>query len=215
MQKAAKLTRLIPIIVVTVLLWAPLYPVLAEDSSSSANNTSARVGARLSLLDQRKADITQRIEQFREKIGSREAQLKDRLAKFRDQEKAKIAERVSENLNKINKNRTDEMGKHLDTLSDILGRVELRASGSATSSGVQSSIASASAAISAAHNAVNTQSQIDYTIAATSESGLNGEVKAKRDQLLKDLGGVRKAVLDARQAVINAIRATAQNKGSN
>lgn len=210
MKRPAKLSRLVPVIIVAVVLWAPLYPVLAEDSSPSATDHRPllRTDLRLGQLTANQTDISQRIQQFRDRIASREALLKGRLDKFKDQTLATIAGRVSGNLNSINKNRTDEMIKHLDTLSTILGKVSQRATSTASASAsVQSSIASASAAITTARNTVNAQSQVDYTISATSETGIKGEVQADRNKLLKDLNAARTAVLDARQAVINAIKA--------
>jgi hypothetical protein len=224
--------KLAPFLVVAafILIWAPLYPVLAEDGhiasrsgeplrptlfhTTLAKDASGSAGKNTFFLHlNRSSDFADKIEQFRIKIASREAQLKAKLDKFKDQHRSELALKVSSNLNKINKNRTDSMGKHLDTLSDILGKVQDRASGSASESGVQAAIASASASITSARDAVNAQAQKDYTINATSEASLQSEVKTERNMLLKDLTSVKQLVMTAKQSVVAAIRATAHVQG--
>ena len=217
MKSSAQIKLLFPTAVLTIMLWSPMYPVLALENtatSSTGINRNNRLDIRQAQLEQRKIEMAQRFDQARVRIASREAELRDRLAKFQDQRKAQITQKVSENLNRINKNRTDEMKKHLETLSGILGKVETRASSSATTSTtLATAVASASDAISNAQSAVANQASKDYTINATSEATLRADVKVKRDQLFSDLTAVRQQVISSREAVANAIKTLLASKG--
>ena len=65
---------------------------------------------------------------------------------------------------------------------------------------------SARKAIATASAALNIQSQKDYTIQVTTESRIKFDAQKQRDLLHNDLVAIRKMVIDAKQAVANAIR---------
>lgn len=172
-----------------------LYPIYAKDSSPSS-----RFERRLEKIDAKRD---------KERIASRAASLKEKLSKFRDKRKAAIAERVNDNLNKINERRTDAMLRHLNRMSEILAKISGRVS-QATSSGqvlteAQTAITDAQSAIDSAKEAVKAQAEKDYTIEATAEARIRDESKAKRDSLHQDLKAVHDLVVAARKAVANAI----------
>ena len=68
----------------------------------------------------------ERISTIKDKIATREAAMMRKLASFKDRKKAETAERVSENLNKINEKQTAAMLKHLDKMSAMLAKMEKR-----------------------------------------------------------------------------------------
>jgi len=174
-------------------------------AADPSGTTSARRVEKINITN-----IEKNIATMREKLASKEAALKLKLQTFRDQKKATAAARISTNLNQINQKQTTQMQKHLDTMTSILDRLETRvnqptsdikdpASAKAAIASVRETIATASAAVSA-------QAQKDYTIQVTSESRIGIDAKAQRDKLRTDILVLRKAVIDAKQAVANAIR---------
>ncbi len=147
------------------------------------------------------------LKELKDRIASKEAQLKTKLKVFKDKKKAEITERVSGNLNTININRTAEMTRNLQKMSELLTKVENKASSSQNAASASAVIANAKTAIATAEAAVITQSQKDYTVQATTESKIRVDVKSSRDQLFTDLTAARKLVLDAREALVNAVMA--------
>lgn len=155
---------------------------------------------------QKRQALDQKIAAGKDKLATREAALKAKLEKFKDQRKAKVAERISANLTTINQNQTRLMQSHLTTMLTILEKFGRRTSGtSAAILTARSTIASASAAVSA-------QAQKDYTLAVSSESKIKTDAKAQREKLHTELFELKKLVRDAKKAVSDAIR-TAKSGG--
>lgn len=193
------MNKLLPIfITIFVLLLSP--NVFAQDASSKA----ATVTPREKLL-QNKEQIAKKIENRQEIIASKAAQLKLKIQAFKDQRKAERVQRISDNLNKINTNRTEQMSKNLEIMTDILNK--LGSSGGQTSS--------ASAAITNAKTAVTVQAQKDYTIQVTTEAKAKIDAKATYDQLATDLQTTRKLVIAAKQSLMEAIQAARPLEGPN
>lgn len=164
-------------------------PTFAQDSSTqrlSIENKRLEMASKSSM-------VRQKIENVRTKIASREASVKLKLAKFKDQQKAAVAERVNTNLNKINQNQTDQMLKHLDKMLILLDKLADDNQGSR-------------ALIESAKTAVEAQAQKDYTITVTTETKIRADAQAKRNQLHKDINAVRSLVIEAKQSVSNAVR---------
>lgn len=166
--------------------------------------------------DVKRGNVRDKLAATRERIASKEAVLKARLEQFRDQKKAEITERVSNNLNRINEKHTQMMLKFLDRASVILGKLEVRVSSGASdikdAEVAKGAIASAKDVIASASAAVNAQAEKDYTIEVTSESRVKTDAQASRKLLHDDLQAVRKIVIDAKQAVANAIRVAKSGK---
>jgi len=196
------------------------YPTFAINTPSTAVMPIIRKGATASgatgtgvikqRLETRKENIEDRITAMREKLASRAAALKTKLQTFKDQRKAVVAERVNTNLNNINQNQTAQMQKHLNTMSEILDKLEARVNKGTPDikdpAKAKTAIAAARATISTASAAVSAQAAKDYTIQVTSEGKIRIDAKTQRDNLHKDLLATRKTVQDAKQAVANAVR---------
>lgn len=223
------------IITLTLLLSAT--PVLAIDSTQTANPRSTlqqRVDNRIQKVDTRIAQKETNIQQrrlaeaskaamFRQKledkklmIASHEAEVKAKIQAFRDKQKAEVATRVNTNLNKINQNQTEGMLKHLDLMSQLLDKLVDRINSNSPDikdpSLANQAVADAREAIDKARTAVQAQAQKDYTISVTTEAQIRKDAQSKRDQLYKDIMGVRKLVIDAKQAVSNAVRVAKSGK---
>lgn len=200
------LSKLSAILVLLSLLLIAAYPVWAQDAT--------RAGA--AKKEQVKDRVEVRKETLKERIATREAALKAKLEKFRDKQKAQKAERINTTLTKINKNQTEQMLKHLSRMSVILNKLENRVNKGSPevkdATVAKTAIADAKAAIASATAAVKAQSEKDYTLQVSSESAVRKDAQKKRTELHADLLAVRKLVIDAKQAVANAIRVAKSGK---
>lgn len=202
MIKTLTLPKVISSLIALVLMLSLSYAVLAKDSPASPAG--------------KKVEIKQKIENKKAQIATREAALKAKLQSFKDQKKATAAARISENLNKINDRKTEQMLKHLDKMTSILNKLEARVNQNRPDikdpTKARQAIASASAAIASASAAVADQAQKDYTLQVSSESKVKDDAKAARNRLHTDLKAVRQLVIDAKQAVAAAIRVAKSGK---
>lgn len=189
------------------LLAASSYPVFAKDSTNAATIKRPIVAQRLTTEIQK---LENKMEDLRIRQASREAVLKTKLEAFKDQKKATISARVSANLNQINQNQTAQMQRHLDLMSSILDKLEARVNKSTSDIKnpveAKKAIDSTRQAIATASAAVTAQAQKDYTIQVTSEGRIKLDVQTMRNKLHTDILSMRKAVIDVKQAVANAIR---------
>ncbi len=203
--------KLLPLFIFLAILLTPLYPVYAVDSTDSGATRPLKT-AKERLDQQKMMKMTTKVDN----IASREAQLKlkkdqlkAKLDTFKDQRKANVVERINDNLARINKNRTDQMGARLDRLSNILTRAETRIQQSTLTETdklkVNESIATASASITAAKAAVDVQAAKDYTIKVTTESAVKADSMIARDTLKNDLDATHEQVKAARIDVSDVI----------
>lgn len=208
------------IIVTISLLTASAYPAFAEERSSSTGTDAVKQNALINAagvkpnkqlgIGGRPEKVEDVIATMKEKLASKTAALKTKLAAFKDQKKASIAERVNTKLNALNQNQTTQMQKHLDTMTSILDKLETRVNNSSPDIknpvAAKSAITSARYVIATASAAVSAQAQKDYTIQATSETRIKTEAQTQRDKLHTDFLTLRKTVIDAKQAVVNVVR---------
>lgn len=185
----ARLVRAAIIFVLFSFILALAYPVWAQDATRPA---------------------TTRREVIKERISTREATLRAKLDTFRDKKKATAAARISDNLNKINAKQIEQMLKHLDKMTVILNRLEARVNQGRPDIKDQAlarvAISDARQAIATATAAVRAQAAKDYTLQVSQEAMVRVDAKKMRDALHADLRSMRKLVIDAKQAVVNAIR---------
>ena len=109
-----------------------------------------------------------------------------KLKTIRDEKKRAIVERLDTRFNEVNAKRTSEMGKHLDKMTEILGRV--------------------SPEIQTARDANTAQAAKVYTITISTEKNLKIDVGKVRSQLEADLKAVHELVVAARTAVRAVIK---------
>lgn len=191
-------------LVLTLLLVIFATVVLAEDATGTTTTRPQRLKE---IVEVRRENVENRIANIKEKFATREAALKARLETFKNKQKAQIAERVSTNLNKINQNQTDIMTKHLERMSQLLDKLENR-----NPQAARTGIARARDAIASASAAVNVQADKDYTLQLTTESKIRADSQNQRQKLHDDLKAVRLLVIEAKQAVGNAIRTAKSGK---
>jgi len=190
--------------------------VLLLPSAVFAQVKSATPSARIPAVEKRMAQQAliqdkqaSKAGEVRQKIASRAATLKDKLAVFKDKRKASAVERISTNLTNVNQRRTSQMMQHVDTLTGILTKAEERV---VTAQGAGNDVLAISAelglsktALANAKLAVDVQSKKTYEIQVASESGIRADAKESRDMLHADLKATHGLVKEARRALINAL----------
>lgn len=196
------------IFITTVLCLAFAIPAMAL-----ANSHPERVRTQVKI--EREA-VKKRIETAREEakknIEARHAELKDKISKLRNEKKKQVATRLDEQLARLNEKWTNHFNNILVRLSEILSKVELRADKAQAAgkdvSAVRTAIVNAKNAIATARTAVETQAKKTYTATFSSEKELHAAFKAVKEQLRKDLFGLRDgAMKSAREVVHNAHQA--------
>lgn len=209
------------VIVSLILMTGSVFAIRESTPPGKTINLQDKINTRVEKLENklasREAKIAAKMEDVRAKIASKEALLKSKLSAFRDQKKATAAARISTNLNKINENQTSQMQKRLERMSVILDKLQDRvASGKPdikNTTGATTAIADAIAKIASASSEVGKQAEKDYTIQVTTESRIRIDAKRQRDLLHTDLQTIRKLVIEAKQAVANAIRTAKSGQG--
>ncbi|MBI2033406.1 MAG: hypothetical protein HYT10_03025 [Candidatus Levybacteria bacterium] len=171
----------------------------------------AQSGKTKQLLQKESRTFT-KLENRQEKLATKEAALKERLAEFKDKKKATKILRVSANLSHINKQRIANFTLLLGQMDSIIKRLQTYVS-SASASGkdvstAQQAITAAETALTNAKTAVEIQSLKDYTITVTDEEKVIEEAKEARDKLKSDLETTHESIKQARTAVVEAIKTT-------
>ena len=151
-------------------------------------------------------------EEVKKTVEARQTELKDKISKLRDKKKRQIVTRLDEQMARLNIQWTNHFSNVLNRLLEILGKIELRTTKAETSgkdvTAVKTAIQNAKAAIETARTAVETQAKKTYIAIFSSETGLGAAFKAVREQLRKDLFGLRDgAMKSAREAVQNSLQA--------
>ena len=151
-------------------------------------------------------------EEVKKTVEARQTELKDKISKLRDKKKRQIVTRLDEQMARLNIQWTDHFSNVLNRLLEILGKIELRTTKAETSgkdvTAVKTAIQNAKAAIETARTAVETQAKKTYIATFSSETGLGAAFKVVREQLRKDLFGLRDgAMKSAREAVQNSLQA--------
>lgn len=147
----------------------------------------------------------------REKAKAAREEFKQKIQKVKDEKKRMAAERLEEQLNKLNKRWTDHFSNVLNHLENVLAKIEIRiqkaqANGRDVTT-VKAAVEKARVAIKAARDAVAVQAAKVYTVKFESEDKLRAVFQTAKEQLHRDLTSLRDgAMKDAKQAVQDAIQ---------
>ena len=199
-------------LVLSLFLFAAFTTTLAQVPSNTAPKlprSTDRIEKMEVKAASREAKILNNLENKEQKIASRAAMFEQKIATFRNKQKATIAQRINLTLATINQNRTQAMTNRLSLMSEILAKLESRvniaSSNGADVSKATEAISAAKTAIQVAEAALAAQSQKDYTIVVSTEAGIGQDAKSSRNSLLTDLKTTQSLITAARQAVANAI----------
>jgi len=130
---------------------------------------------------------------------------KDKLAQIKDARKQTLVNKIDTRIETINTNRTQAMSKSLTQLSAILDRVVSK-SATLTPAPTMDKVTLAKEKLSAAQTAVTAQAAKQYVISITNDSTLKTDVMTTLTTFRTDITATHKTVLDAKQAVIDAIK---------
>lgn len=197
------------------------------------NLATSTIQQKLENLQKKADEMRQNLEKIRNEAQARIKQQKEKLEEkineIRDKQKQKMAQQIEKQLDHLNQIWTEHFTNVLNRLEAILEKIKTRADKAAANgqdiSEVDAAIKKAEAAIAAARTAVETQAKKTYTadltainsgIATTTTpagqdqliKNLRAQFKALREQLMKDLFGLRDGVIkDSRKAVHDAFQA--------
>ncbi len=150
-------------------------------------------------------------------IEAKRADLQKKIQAIKDAKKQAALQRIQNEIDRINKSRTDHYTAVTDQIEKVLNRITSRTDKAAAKgldvSSVRTAIDAAKTAIAAARAAIATQAAKTYTLTITTQVKLRADVKATRDQIHSDLMKVQNLVKAARQAVQNAATMLAQLHG--
>lgn len=182
---------------------------LEQKIASNAARLEKKLENKEQMIASKEAMLANRLEQVRTKIASREAAFTEKIAKFKNRERADLASKINLNLNLINQNRTTAMSNNITKMSEILTRLQNKVT-EIGATGVDVSVANtaiqqAQTAIASAQASVTTQSEQDYNIVVTSETNIGTDAQTTRNKLITDLNATFQQVQAARTAVANAI----------
>lgn len=163
-------------------------------------------------MDELKKSRTQAMETIREnrelmlkKIETYRENLKEELAKLKDQNRARIVVGVDEKIADLNQRMVDHYTNVVDQLENVLERINKRAQDDADDgldiSSVTTAISKATDAIKKAREAIEEQSQKIYEINITTDAKLKADVGETRQALQNDLKKVRDVIITAKVAV--------------
>lgn len=232
--------KILPILIATAAFLTPLYPVYAQsDDSMMTPPANTRPGSAMQGPANRPLMATapgtlmvpnpglgmdptmaSKMADLKERLATRSAALKQKLARFKDKAKATRVESISENLNTVNANVTSALEKNLSNIETSLQKLKAKAAAAASAgkdvTSLNSDIAKVEAEWSEASDALNTQITKDYTITVNSESTVKADAQAARNTLRTDLVATHTAIKEARDALANAVKnALSLMEGSN
>lgn len=215
------------ILITAVLCLVFAFSVMAQTNAPLRQNIRTQVKTESEAIKAKRTELNtqlkneretakKRIEAVREEAKKaaekKHAELKDKISKLRDEKKKQIATRLDEQMARLNVQWINHFNNTLNRLSEILSKVELRADKAGANgkdvAAVRTAIQNAKSAITTARNAVETQAKKTYTATFTSEGKLGAAFKAVKEQLHKDLFGLRDGTMkSAREAVQNSLQA--------
>ena len=146
--------------------------------------------------------LENRLEKREEQVVAQQqkrAEFQEKIKAIKDQNKAKIAERINNQLEQINQRAITHFNNVLTRLTALLDKLEAKATN-------KEIVAGARSAIEAARTAVEEQSNKTYVIEFTEESGLKVGASAAKTNLKTDLKAVKDKVMAAREAVVVVLK---------
>jgi len=195
--------------VVTAAYLTPLYPVYAQGKVPlRAVKGATQSGVIPPVMMQNANGVSDQMLARKEQMASKAAELRLKLQKFKDRNKAKRVENINDNLNNVNTKITDEMQKNLTRISEIVAKLkawaaEQEAAGKDVSA-IKTAITNIESQWTDANVSVTSQADKDYTIAVNSETTVRTDAMTARNNLRTDLNALHAKILSVRQSLISA-----------
>lgn len=192
--------------------------LIEEKKEARINKIEEKAQARKEFLETRRENFLEKIQSRREQASAaaklRRETFKKKVEALKDERKKLAVERIDERLETVNENRTNRFTQVIDKLQDILDRVSKKAEGLKTAGKdttvLDKAIQDAQKAIDLAKASVTTQAGKTYILEVPNETVLKVSVGATVSKFRKDLAITHKTVVNARQAVHQAVRELAR-----
>lgn len=207
--------------------------LISPKTKIPANFSTTTAKERMEAAQKRASEAVKNLEKIREqtkiKIQEAREKIQQKVTEIRDKQKQKLAEQIVNQLERLNKVWTDHFTNVLNHLDAVLQKIKTRADKTSANnqdvSVVNAAAQAAETAISNARSAIETQAKKTYTIDLTAVNSdiattttaigqnqliinLRAQFKTLRDQLKKDLFGLRDGLIkDARTAVQSTLQA--------
>lgn len=201
--------KILPILITATVLLTPLYPIYAQGGATP--EVDARImPIQASGAGAFKSPLSDQVMARKEKMATRAAELKAKLARFKDKAKAKRVENLNNNLNTVNTNLTTAMQNNLQKISEALGKLKTRAAEAEATgkdiSSIKDDIAAVESSWAAADAAVKAQMEKDYTVVVNTESTIKADAQSARNTLRTDLKVVHDSVVETRKSLVDAVK---------
>lgn len=194
-------------------------PVFAQETSTITQTptTTSSPSARQTIRNNEKTAVRdafkERLDAAKIKYQTQREALMKKLEGLKDEKKKAIIEKISDKIAAINERRTTIMSSALKQLTTHLDRVQTKITeakgNNINTSSAKTALASAKQAITSAETAVTLQAGKTYTINVTTDEKARAAVGATLKLLETDLLATHQKVVNARLAVMNAVRALA------
>lgn len=177
-----------------------------RDSQAAKSQLQDTMVERKALIQAKRLEVQTKVKEAR-------AIYKSKIEAIRDGKKKLVVERIDSKTETVNNKATDRMLGVLDKLESILKNITekvsaAKAKGYNTAS-VELAIQDAKSVIDSAKTILTEQAAKSYVL-EVDESALRQTVGSTVSQLRLDLQASHKAVIDAKQAVMNAVRELAK-----
>lgn len=200
--------KILPIILAAAVYLTPMYPVYAQPAVRPLKAATSGAAFVPPVMMQNANGISDQMLVRKEQMASKAAELRLKLQKFRDRNKAKKVENINDNLNRVNTNVTAEMQRNLAKMSEIVAKLkawiaEQEAAGKDVSA-LKSALTDIETQWANANTAVTTQAGNDYIVAVNSETTVRDDAKNARNNLRDDLKTVHDKIVSIRQSLVSA-----------
>lgn len=189
-------------LIICLLFAVVLFPLQANAQTNVSGTDSA------DLMMLKKDELRARRQEAREVMQARREEFRRRVQTLHDQRRRSIVERIDTRMASANKKATARFSAVLEKIQSILNKIIEKAglfkTKGADTTALDSATSSAQITIDNAKAIVASQSAMVYVIQIASESALRENVGSTVSELRLDLRDAHKAVIDAKQAVMNA-----------
>lgn len=200
--------KILPILVVaTAVYLTPLYPVYAQAPVRSIKPATPS-GVMPQVMMQKAQGVSDQMMARKDEMASKAAELRLKLQKFKDKNKAKRVENINDNLNNVNTKVTGEMQANLTRISEVVTKLktwiaEQEAAGKDVSA-LKTAVANIESQWTDVNIALTDQADNDYTVAVNSETTVKADAQTARNSLRTDLRSVHDKMISLRQSLVNA-----------
>lgn len=202
---------LLTVVILVFLATSPASALTPKDLQASISAKREQIKE---TVQERRMMIKENIQEHKDAVQEKREAFKEKIKTIRDQKKQVVVERIANKLTTVNQNQTTRLTGVIEKLTNFITTIEEKVSKAKTdgqdTSLAETAVSNAKTAIDNARSAVATQVATDYTITINTENTLRNDVGVITNQFRSDMQATHKAVVDAKQAVMQAAREVAK-----